>query len=66
MQDIKEGTHSPQSEEGLTADTLKSIQGGESAQVEEGLEFSPLVAAREALELSWDVDHVGNAAMMGL
>ena len=51
MQDIKKDTHSPQSEEGLTADTLKSIQGGESAQVEEGLEFSPLVAAREALEL---------------
>ena len=51
MQDIKKGTHSPQSEEGLTADTLKSIQAGESYQ--------------EAMELAQEEAGSAYAAMMG-
>ena len=51
MQDIKKGLHSPQSEEVLTADTLKSIQGGEPYQ--------------EAMELAGEEAGSANAGMMG-
>ena len=51
MQDIKKATHSPQSEEGLTADTLKRIQGGESYQ--------------EGMELAQEEAGSAYAAMMG-
>ena len=51
MQDIKKGTHSPQSEEVLTVDTLKSIQGGESHQ--------------EAMELAQEEAGSANAGLMG-
>ena len=43
MQDIKKATHSPQSEEWLTADALKRIQGGESYQ--EAMELAEEEAA---------------------